>query len=71
VALNVEWHSAVFARQTNTRGGLNETEEKELAVKPHDFPSLSTVVAMITPLGKMLIALVNDVISTIGSSIWE
>jgi hypothetical protein len=63
--LKTGWHSAVFDRHTRIRGGSMETDEKELAVKPQDFPFESLAVTMTSPLGKRLMASLKLAASTL------
>src|SRR5271163_5322706 len=49
--LNAGKHWAVLARQVSTSGGSIDTEQNELAVKPHQRPSESLVVTIVAPLG--------------------
>src|ERR1700733_4399507 len=44
-------HWALSARQVSTSGGSIDTEQNELAVKPHQRPSESLVVTIVAPLG--------------------
>src|ERR1700759_165988 len=48
---NAGKHWAVLARQVSTSGGAIDTEQNELAGKPHQRPSESLVVAIVAPLG--------------------
>src|SRR3984957_12201438 len=48
---NAGKHWAVLARQVSTSGGSIDTEQNELAVKPHQRPSESLVVTIVAPLG--------------------
>src|ERR1700722_14995816 len=48
---NAVKHWAVLARQVSTSGGSIDTEQNELAVKPHQRPSESLVVTIVAPLG--------------------
>src|SRR5579859_637245 len=48
---NAGKHWAVLARQVSTSGGSIDTEQNELAVKPHQRPSRSLVVTIVAPLG--------------------
>ena len=50
-AANAGKHWAVLARQVSTSGGSIDTEQNELAVKPHQRPSESLVVTIVAPLG--------------------
>src|SRR5579883_436998 len=57
--LKMRWQSAPLERHSRMSGGSSDADEKELAVKPHGFPSSSLAVAMTTPLGKRLMASLN------------
>src|SRR3984957_2210153 len=48
---NAVKHWAVLARQVSTSGASTDTEQNELAVKPHQRPSESLVVTIVAPLG--------------------
>ena len=48
---NAGKHWALLARQVSTSGGSIDTEQNELAVKPHQRPSESLVVTIVAPLG--------------------
>src|SRR5580700_10018826 len=48
---NAGKHWAVLARQVSTSGGSIDTEQNELAVKPHQRPAESLVVTIVAPLG--------------------
>src|SRR3984957_15559096 len=48
---NAGKHWALLARQVSTSGGAIDTEQNELAVKPHQRPSESLVVTIVAPLG--------------------
>src|ERR1700749_4877507 len=48
---NAGKHWALLARQVGTSGGAIDTEQTELAVKPHQRPLESLVVTIVAPLG--------------------
>src|SRR5271167_831291 len=50
-SVNAGKHWALLARQVSTSGGSIDTEQNELAVKPHQRPSESLVVTIVAPLG--------------------
>src|ERR1700685_1064503 len=56
---NAGKHCAVLARQVSTSGGSIDTEQNELAVKPHQRPSESLVATIVAPLGNDDMALME------------
>src|ERR1017187_959127 len=48
---NAGKHGAVLVRQVSTSGGSIDTEQNELAVKPHQRPAEAPVVTIVAPLG--------------------